>query len=202
VKRLFIPIGLLIVLGIFYGKILSIIKLHVGVDFHNLIGHAFFVAVTLFIASSLHMMIRMGFRLYSRRFTSSTKTTLDEEFLPLFRRLFAIVLWTITLIIILNHFGVNISALVAALGVASLAIALAAQDTISNIIAGFLIMIDRPFRVGDRIKLPTGEMVEALAIGIRRSQFKAEDGAIVIVPNLDLSKSKIINYTYGEEGKT
>ncbi|MBU0709612.1 MAG: mechanosensitive ion channel family protein, partial [Candidatus Omnitrophica bacterium] len=86
-------------------------------------------------------------------------------------------------------------------GVSSLAIALAAQDTISNIIAGFMIMIDNPFRVRDKIKLPSGEIVEVLDIGIRRTKCLAEDGAIIIVPNLDLSKNKIINFTYGEERK-
>ncbi|MFH1848359.1 MAG: mechanosensitive ion channel domain-containing protein, partial [Candidatus Omnitrophota bacterium] len=80
-----------------------------------------------------------------------------------------------------------------------LAIALAAQDTIANIIAGFLIMIDNPFSIGDCIKLPSGEKVKVLDIGIRRSKFESEDGAMVIVPNLELSKSKIINYTYKEK---
>ena len=62
-----------------------------------------------------------------------------------------------------------------------------------------MIMIDSPFRVGDQIKLPTGEIVAVLDIGIRRSKFLAQDQAIIIMPNLELSKSKIINYTYGEE---
>ncbi len=60
-------------------------------------------------------------------------------------------------------------------------------------------MIDRSFKIGDRIKLPTGELVEVLDIGVRRSKFLSEDKAIVIVPNLDLSKKKIVNYTYSEE---
>ncbi len=94
-------------------------------------------------------------------------------------------------------YGVNISALVTALGVGSLAIALAAQDTIANIIAGFLIMVDAPFKIGDKIKLPSGEMVKVLDIGVRRSKFLSEDNAIIIVPNVDLSKNKITNYTYG-----
>ena len=98
----------------------------------------------------------------------------------------------------LSRLGVNISALVATLGVSSLAIALAAQDTIANIIAGFLIMIDRLFSVGDNIRLPSGEKVRVVDIGIRRSKFIAEDKAIIIVPNLELSKSKIVNYTYRE----
>lgn len=107
----------------------------------------------------------------------------------------------VALLVTLPLYGVNISALITALGVTSLAIALAAQDTIANVIAGFLIMVDRPFREGDSMKLPSGEKVIALEIGVRRSRFLAEDGSIIIVPNLDLSKSKIVNFTYGEERK-
>ena len=107
----------------------------------------------------------------------------------------------IALLVILPLYGVNINALIATLGVSSLAIALAAQDTIANIIAGFLIMVDRPFRIGDKIKIPSGEIVKVLDIGVRRSKFLSEDKAIIIVPNVNLSKSKIVNYTYGERKK-
>ncbi len=140
-----------------------------------------------------------AFSWYEKKVAPQTKTHLDEELIPLLRRTAKIGLWVISLLIILPLFGVNITALVTALGVGSLAIALAAQDTIANIIAGFMIMIDRPFRIGDRIKLPTGEMVTVLDIGIRRSKFSLDEQAIVIVPNLELSKNKIVNFTYAEE---
>ena len=119
--------------------------------------------------------------------------------IPILSRSIKILLWVVVLLVILPFYGINISALVTALGVSSLAIALAAQDTISNIIAGFMIMVDRPFRLGDKIKLSSGEIVIVYDIGVRRSKFIFEDSAIIIIPNTDLSRSKIINYTYGEE---
>jgi len=136
---------------------------------------------------------------YEKNIAAKTPTPLDDDIVPLVRRSLKIIFWVMGLLVILPFYGVNISALITALGVGSLAIALAAQDTIANIIAGFLIMIDRPFRIGDKIKLPSGEIVNVLDIGIRRSKFLFEDKAIIIVPNLDLSKSKIVNYTYGEQ---
>jgi len=136
---------------------------------------------------------------YKENIALKTTTQLDDQLVPLLGRSLNVTIWAIAFLLILPFYGVNISALVAALGVGSLAIALAAQDTIANIIAGYLIMIDAPFRLGDTIKLPSGEKVEVLEIGVRRSKFLSEDKAIIIVPNVNLSKNKIINYTYGEE---
>ena len=136
---------------------------------------------------------------YSVTIAPLTETSLDDEFMPLLRKLMYFFLWVLAILIVLSRFGINTNGLIAALGVGSLAIALAAQDTISNIISGFLIMVDRPYRIGDTIKLPSGEKVKVLDVGLRRSKFRAEDGAIIIAPNLELSKSKIVNYTYGEK---
>jgi len=135
---------------------------------------------------------------YRANFAAKTSSHLDDDLIPLFRRGLKVLIWILALLVCLPLYGINISALIATLGVASLAIALAAQDTIANIIAGFLIMIDRPFREGDKIKLPSGEVVTVYDIGVRRSKFIAEDKGVVIMPNLELSKSKIVNYTYGE----
>lgn len=142
------------------------------------------------------------FKWYAVNIAAKTKTDLDDKFIPLFRRVTVTIIWVIGLIILLSKLGVNINALVATLGVSSLAIALAAQDTIANVIAGFLIMIDRPFCVGNDIKLPSGEKVRVIEIGIRRSKFISDEKAIIIVPNLELSKSKIVNYSYAEDDKT
>ncbi len=136
---------------------------------------------------------------YKENIASKTPTSLDDELIPIARRLLKVAVWIVALLVILPLYGINISALITTLGVSSLAIALAAQDTIANIISGFMIMIDRPFRIGDRVKIPSGEVVDVLEIGVRRSKFLSQEKAIVIVPNLELSKSKIINYTYGEE---
>lgn len=134
---------------------------------------------------------------YKENIASKTKTKLDDKLIPLLGRSVKTIIWVIAFLIILPFYGINITALIAALGVSSLAIALAAQDTIANVIAGFLIMVDAPFKIGDKIKIPSGETVKVLDIGVRRSKFLGEENAIIIVPNVDLSKSRIVNYTYG-----
>jgi MscS family membrane protein len=84
----------------------------------------------------------------------------DDEFLPLFNRIATLFIYGSAVVIILDFFDYDITAIVAGLGIAGLAVALAAQETLSNMIAGFMIMADRPFRVKDIIQLPGGEYGE------------------------------------------
>ena len=164
-------------------------------DLSRYIGTFFVICVVL----TLQRIAEVILDWYKGNIAVKTETKLDDKLIPLLARTLKVAFWVIALMVILPFYGVNISALVAALGVASLAIALAAQDTIANIIAGYLIMIDSPFVIGNKIKLPSGEIVQVLDVGVRRSKFLAEDKAIIFVPNVNLSKNKIINYTYGEK---
>ena len=131
--------------------------------------------------------------------TTKTASLFNEALLPLINRIVNIVIGVVAIIIILDHFGQNVSSLVVSLGVGSLAVALAAQETIANMIAGFVIMLDRPFRPGDRIMLPSGELGDVYEIGIRSTKILNFDNNLIISPNADLIKSKIINYSYPEE---
>ncbi|MEJ5305447.1 MAG: mechanosensitive ion channel domain-containing protein [Ignavibacteria bacterium] len=119
-----------------------------------------------------------------------------HDFVPLIRNVFLITIIIIGLLIVLNRFNVNVSGIIATLGVGSLAIALAAQETLANMIAGFVILIDRPFREGDRIKLPGGEIGDVYEIGMRSTKILDFDNNLIIIPNTDLVKSKIQNMTY------
>lgn len=193
-----IPVMFFVVLVYLYFSLRH--KIHIPSDWAGFFKNLLFGVFGFTVAFWLQRMSGAIINWYARNIADRTKVVWDEEFIPFFRKTTKVVIWVVTIIIVLARFGVNVNALIATLGVSSLAIALAAQDTIANIIAGFLIMVDRPFRIGDEIKLPSGEMVKVLDIGIRRSKFlKLDDNAIVIIPNLDLSKSKIINYTYTKE---
>jgi small-conductance mechanosensitive channel len=198
-KKSLLPLSIFIFIIFIYFlykiKISPYISPHFRGEIKKYIATLFIISIS-FVAQRI---VGAIFGWYKENITSKTKTHLDDEFIPLLRRISKIGVWIVALLIILPLFGINISALIATLGISSLAIALAAQDTIANIIAGFMIMVDRPFRIGDKIKLPSGEAVEVLDIGIRRSKFLADDNSIIIVPNLELSKSKIVNFTYGEE---
>lgn len=140
------------------------------------------------------------FKWYSVEVAPYTETELDEQLIPFLSRVSQIVLAVIGLIVLLSHFEVDVSALVTTLGVGSLAIALAAQAALSDTISGFVIMIDRPFRIGDRIELldldTWGDVVD---IGLRSSRIRTRDNRMVIVPNSVIGKSLIVNHSYPDD---
>jgi small-conductance mechanosensitive channel len=134
---------------------------------------------------------------YSTEIAAKTETPIDDQMGPFIRRILLIVLVVIMGIVVLGHFEVEISGLVTTLGIGSLAVALAAQAALSDTISGFIIMIDRPFRIGDRIEileLDTWGDVED--IGLRSTRIRTRDNRMVIVPNSVISKSLVVNYAY------
>ena len=126
-----------------------------------------------------------------------TEATLNEQLFPFFQRIVLILLSAIGFITILSHFDINITAMVTTLGIGSLAIALAAQNALEDTISGFLIMLDRPFRIGDRIELldlnTWGDVVD---IGLRSTRIRTRDNRMVVVPNSLIGKSLVVNYAY------
>lgn len=128
---------------------------------------------------------------------------LDEEqgrisvFLPILQRFAMVLLIIFAAVILLDHLGVNVTGLAAAAALVGLAIALAAQDIIGDLISGYVILMDRPFSVGDRIEIPDqdawGDVVE---IGTRTTRIRTRDNNLVIIPNSSIADGQITNYTY------
>ncbi|MFH1861630.1 MAG: mechanosensitive ion channel family protein, partial [bacterium] len=148
------------------------------------------------VATILMRVIGQFLAWYAEEIAIRTESTADEEFLPLISRICKIVVGVIAIIIVLKHFNQDVQSLVVSLGVGSLAIALAAQDTLSNMIAGFVIMTDRPFRVGDRIELSDGKIGDVYQIGLRSTKLLTFDNNLIIVPNAEIVKEQVTNRSY------
>jgi small-conductance mechanosensitive channel len=136
-------------------------------------------------------------RWYSDRMRKQAGAKLEKQWMPFLRRIAVILVVVIALTIALSHFDVDISGMIATLGIGSLAIALAAQASLADVINGFLIMIDQPYRVGDRIEIldldTWGDVVD---IGLRSTRVRTRDNRMVIVPNSVIGKSLVVNYSY------
>jgi small-conductance mechanosensitive channel len=117
----------------------------------------------------------------------------SKDFGPLLSKVGAVALGLFGLIALLRSFDVDVNSLVVSLGVGSLAVGLAAQDTLANMFAGFTLMLDRPFVIGDRIRLASGETGDVVEIGIRATRVRTLDDTIVVVPNSLLTKERVAN---------
>jgi small-conductance mechanosensitive channel len=157
----------------------------------------FFVLFALLGLVSLWRLINQVSDWYAEEVAPKTNTTLDEQIVPFAKRILIILLVAIVIIIVLGHFDVEISGLVATLGIGSLAIALAAQAALSDTISGFMIMIDQPYRIGDRIEIAElntwGDVVD---IGLRSTRIRTRDNRMVIIPNSVIAKSLVVNHAY------
>ena len=131
---------------------------------------------------------------------SRTSTPLDKTALPMINKAIRFAVVALGIVLALAELGINIAPLLAGAGVMGLALSLAAKDTLSNVIAGVLLVVDRPFQVGDRIELwtapnETGSWGDVIEIGLRATKIRNPDNLVVVVPNSQLMQRDIINYT-------
>jgi len=110
------------------------------------------------------------------------------------RKVVNITILVVGILIILRQLGLDIGPLLAGLGLGGLAVALALQDTLSNLFAGIYMMVDRPITVGDFVKLESGEEGFIEEIGWRNTKVRMWANNIVIIPNAKLSQSVLTNY--------
>ncbi len=110
-----------------------------------------------------------------------------------------ILVLAIGIMMILSAFGIEITPLLTTLGIAGLAVAIALGDTLANFFAGLYIVADQPVRVGDYIKLDTGDEGYVEKIGWRSTRIRTLPNNIVIVPNQKLAQSIVTNYFLPEK---
>jgi small-conductance mechanosensitive channel len=168
----------------------------------TLAGQARFIAAMWIVALSIPISGFLGGVIFEieQRLAPQTNTTLDDTALPMLNKVLRFVVVGVGVLIALEYMGINIAPLLAGAGVVGLALSLAAKDTLSNLIAGVLLILDRPFQVGDRIELwnapkETGTWGDVVEIGLRATKIRNPDNLIVVVPNNEIMRRDIINYT-------
>lgn len=180
-------------------KLLSspLIKIYPFLDTVLLILNAILFIIFIFIVLRiLFRVIHLAFDWYAEKINAVDDRNLSGSLFPLLKKVSIILLFALGIVIVLAKFNVDVSAFVVSLGVGSLAIALAAQETISNMISGFIIMIDRPFRIGDRIRYADNQIGDVVEIGIRSTKIQDFDNNIVVIPNNEIVNSSLVNITY------
>lgn len=104
-------------------------------------------------------------------------------------------IWALVLLLVLDNLGVNITALVAGLGVGGIAVALAAQNILGGLFASMTMVADKPFVIGDFVALNNGISGTIEKIGMNTSRIRALSGEQIVAPNSELVKSWVSNYS-------
>lgn len=137
------------------------------------------------------LLARVAMRLV-RRLSERARTdeAVRELVVPLTR--FAVL--AVGVLMALDQMGFEVRSLIAGLGIAGLAVGLAAQETMSNIIAGFAILWDRPYRLGDTVTI-AGNQGQVSEIGLRSTRIRTFDQREVILPNKEVVQQPIVNHS-------
>lgn len=115
-----------------------------------------------------------------------------NKMMPIIKRTILVVVWIIGIVMALSNIGVNISALLGTLGIGGIAFALAAQDTVKNVFGAFTILTDKPFSIGDTIRVDSFEGT-IIDVGVRSTKMMNYDQRIITFPNYKITDANIIN---------
>jgi len=148
------------------------------------------LVVTWFIARLLEALIDE----YLTPIVKKSESDIDDQLLPVARKAIKYAIWILGIIIALNNAGFNVGAVLAGLGIGGLALAMAAKDTVANFFGGFTIFTDKPFVLGDRIKVAGYDGI-VQEVGLRSTRIKTLAGTILTVPNMKFTDNIVENVT-------
>jgi MscS family membrane protein len=160
-----------------------------------------FYALMILLLASFTSGIMGSFLPYLKeRLAGRTENKIDDVIIDLLNKFAGVIIYVTAAVLALDVLGVNIMPFIAGAGVAGIAIGFAAKDTLSNLIAGILLILDRPFEVGDRIEVwsaPANSATwgDVLDIGLRATKIRTTDNIVIVIPNNEIMRRDIINYT-------
>ena len=177
-----------VVVGVWY----SLGRLVFSEGLTEFIAHSMHAAIILTITWMIVRLLDALIEQYIVPMADKSETDLDDMILPVVRKAAHAMIWILGIIVALNNAGIEIGPLIAGLGIGGLALAMAAKDTVANFFGGFTIFTDKPFKVGDRIKVGDfdGSIYE---VGLRSSRMRTLEGRMVTIPNARIADSMIEN---------
>jgi len=190
-------------------KVISfVIFLRIGLDVfqwpplvQNVLSKGFTVIVAVTVAYAVLKLVDVLMNYWHKRASADSDQEFREQIFPIIRKALKVFVIVVAVLVTLSNVGVDITAAIASLSIGGLAVGLAAQDTLANLFGAVAIFLDRPFRMGDRIKVENVEgMVES--IGLRSTRVRNLDGHHVTIPNKLMGNAIITNVTRRPNIKT
>lgn len=138
--------------------------------------------------------LRKAAHISIKHFTEKSKGV-GQDLLLLIHKLFMIVIVLLGIFLLLEIWKVNLTPFIASAGIAGIAVAMAAKDTLANFFGGISLFLDKTYKVGDYIIVDDKDRGEVVSLGIRSTRILTRDDVLVTVPNNILANSRIINET-------
>lgn len=151
----------------------------------------YYVSFVLTIILIITNIIDTIFKTFERR---QIKKSLSKHLLPILNKIVKIIVWVLGIITIVSNLGYNVGALLAWAWVWWLALALASQKTVANIFGAVNVLLNRPFEIGDTIKIWTFEW-EVEDIWLIYLKLRNSNGNIILIPNETITTSAIENFS-------
>ncbi len=133
--------------------------------------------------------------LWLKEWKSRTRTSADERIIPLLQKILKSIVIILGIFFIFSAWKINISPLLTTAGIAGLAIGLAVKDALNNIIGGLQLVLDKTFKVGDKVEIDGKQSGIILDIGLRSTKLITYDNEVIFIPNGILANSQIKNFT-------
>ena len=153
-----------------------------------------FTILWIIIAAYFTASLLKGFFSWYVEDVHKTKGKTDDTIFRFVRRILILVIYLIALMIILDKAGIQISPLLAGLGIAGLAVALALEDTLKNFFSAIYIAADKPVKIGDYIEIDENTKGYVQDVGWRSTTIKTMGNNFIVIPNNTLAQSVIKNY--------
>jgi len=130
---------------------------------------------------------------YLKPLVGKSESTLDDQVLPFARTFVKVLVIVIGAIFLISRLGYDVTSLVAGLGIGGLAFALAAQPLLTNLFGGIAIITDKPFHIGDRVRIDDRFEGYVTQIGMRSTTIKSPDDTFVHIPNSVIAATAVEN---------
>lgn len=179
---------LLVILGSYQ----AVMMLEIPERAQVLTHHAMVLASALVTVLTVNRLVHIVFETYATKMAEKTESRMDDQILPVLRRFIKGLLWVLAVLLVLDNFGFDVMALITGLGIGGIAVAMAAKDTLSNMLGGITIFIDQPFKIEDVVKLG-GHLGKVEEVGLRTTRLRTFEGHLVTIPNSIAASSNIEN---------
>lgn len=177
-----------------------LILLHLGVKLMNkpawmqeYLNHAFGIIVAICITYALFKLTDVAFEVTRDRVQKHDPRTQDQ-ILILIRKAVKVFILVTAVLVTADNNGIQVGGVLASLGITGLAVALAAQETLSNLLGSIVVLADRPFFLGDRVQIGADVGVVEY-IGIRSTRLRTPEGDVITIPNRTVAASVVKNFS-------